>query len=250
MLGLKAMPSLIDVFPDAKTLLALQPEELGDVILELIHQGISSNPGLIGPSDILTAVNSRDTPQWPFALRSQVTNAVWEAIFSLQHAGFIMLDPSQGSSMGYWRILTRRGQLLHTRQQSADYRHSAILPEGLVHPDISKQVSGSFLRGDYDIAVFSAFKAVEIAVRKRGGYAEGELGAPLMRKAFAPATGPLTDATLEGGEQEAQSHLFAGAIGAAKNPASHRDVEMGSAEAARLILFASYLLSIVDSRPK
>jgi hypothetical protein len=29
-----AMTTLTDVFPDAKTLLALEPEELGDVIIE------------------------------------------------------------------------------------------------------------------------------------------------------------------------------------------------------------------------
>lgn len=44
-------------------------------------------------------------------------------------------------------------------------------------------------------------------------------------------------------------NLFAGAtIGAAKNPASHSDVEMSKVEAARLILLASYLMSIVEAR--
>jgi uncharacterized protein (TIGR02391 family) len=105
------------------------------------------------------------------------------------------------------------------------------------------------LRGDHDIAVLSTFKAVEIAVRRAGGYEEGELGTRLVRKAFDPENGPLADKTLELGEKKAQSDLFAGAIGAAKNPASHRDVEMTKAEAARVLLFASYLLSIVESRP-
>jgi len=106
------------------------------------------------------------------------------------------------------------------------------------------------MRGDHDIAVFSAFKAVEVAVRKAGGYEEGELGIKLMRKAFEPMKGPLTDKTLENGEQQAQSDLFAGAIGAAKNPASHRDVEMSKIEAARLIIFASQLISIVEGRTR
>ena len=180
-------------------------------------------------------------------MRKQVTNAVMEAMAWLEHAGLIMLDPSQTHST-YWRILTRRGEHLRTRQQSAAYRESAILPTGIVHPEILERASAAFLRGDHESAVLSAFKAVEIAVRKTGGYAEGELGVKLMRKAFEPGKGPLADKTLETGEQQAQADLFAGAIGAAKNPASHRDVEMSSAEAARLLLFASYLLSIVDSR--
>lgn len=60
-----------------------------------------------------------------------------------------------------------------------------------------------------------------------------------MRKAFEPMKGPLADKTLENGEQQAQSDLFAGAIGAAKNPTSHREVEMSKIEAARLIIFAA-----------
>ena len=35
--------------------------------------------------------------------------------------------------------------------------------------------------------MLSAFKAVEIAVRKAGAYEAGELGVKLMRKAFSPA---------------------------------------------------------------
>jgi uncharacterized protein (TIGR02391 family) len=125
----------------------------------------------------------------------------------------------------------------------------AILPLSLVHPQILEKSQAAFMRGDHDIAVFSAFKAVEVAVREAGGYKESELGTKLMRKAFEPMKGPLTDKTLETGEQQAQSDLFAGAIGAAKNPASHREVEMSKIEAARLILFASHLMSIVEGVP-
>ena len=45
-------------------------------------------------------------------------------------------------------------------------------------------------------------------------------------------------------------HLFAAAIGHAKNPTSHRDVAMTALEAARLIVFASHLFEIVERRSK
>jgi hypothetical protein len=48
-------------------------------------------------------------------------------------------------------------------------------------------------------------------------------------------------------EREAMSALFAGAMGHCKNPSSHREVDMDRVSAARLIAFASYLLSQVDS---
>jgi hypothetical protein len=75
-------------------------------------------------------------------------------------------------------------------------------------------------------------------------------GVNVMRKAFHPDTGPLTDKAAVYGEREAEMHLFSGAIGHAKNPGSHRDVTMVPDEAARLIIFASYLLSIVERRRK
>ena len=40
------------------------------------------------------------------------------------------------------------------------------------------------------------------------------IGVPLARYALHPDTGPLADQRLEGGEREAISHLFAGALGA------------------------------------
>ena len=48
--------------------------------------------------------------------------------------------------------------------------------------------------------------------------------------------------------REAVAAMFAGAIGHAKNPPSHRDVKMNRQTAARLVVFASHLLDVVDTR--
>lgn len=105
----------------------------------------------------------------------------------------------------------------------------------------------AFMRGEYDVAVFQAMKAVEIAVREASG--SSELGVKLMRDAFRPDNGPLTDRSTEKGEQEARMSLFAGAIGSFKNPQSHRDVNLEDAgEAMEVIMLANHLLRIVDGR--
>ena len=105
-----------------------------------------------------------------------------------------------------------------------------------------------FLRGDYDTAISQAFKEVEIAVRKVGDYADTDRGVDLMRKAFHVPNGKLTDFNQQQAEKQARSNLFAGAIGSYKNPGSHRDVDVAAEEAAEMILLASHLLGIVDSR--
>ena len=240
------MRELTEAFPDAKTLLALQPEELGDVILELVQ---ADGPGRVTFSmvGILDPVNNRMDPAWSQAIRPQVVQAVAEAMAWLEHAGLMIADPTQGQNTSF-RTLTRRGGRLQNRELAAAYRKAAILPLALVHPAILEKSHAAFMRGDHDIAVFAAFKAIEVAVRSACGYPDGELGVPLMRKAFHPETGPLTDKSVVTSEREATAALFVGAIGAAKNPASHREFEMSKAEAARLILFASHLMSIIEAR--
>jgi uncharacterized protein (TIGR02391 family) len=240
------MRELTEAFPDARSLLSLRPEELGDVILELVQ---ADGPGRVMFSmvEMLEPVNHRADPAWSQPIRPQVVQAVAEAMAWLEHAGLIIPDPTQGHNASH-RTLTRRGRQLQNRELASAYRMAAILPLALVHPAILEKSQSAFVRGDHDIAVFAAFKAIEVAVRSACGFPDGELGVPLMRKAFHPETGPLTDKSVVTSEREATAALFAGAIGAAKNPSSHREFEMNKAEAARLLVFASHLMSIVDAR--
>jgi uncharacterized protein (TIGR02391 family) len=82
------------------------------------------------------------------------------------------------------------------------------------------------MRGEYDVAAFLAMKAVEVAVRDATNLGVEVLGKDLMRAAFHPERGLLTDMETEYGERQGRSDLFAGAIASYKNPGSHRDVDL------------------------
>jgi hypothetical protein len=58
----------------------------------------------------------------------------------------------------------------------------------------------------------------------------------------------LADRTEPEAEREALSHLFAGAIGRFKNPASHRPIQYSLVDATEALTLASMLLRIVDER--
>lgn len=88
---------------------------------------------------------------------------------------------------------------------------------------------------------------VKVEVRRVVGLSNELVGVALMRKAFSSKDGVLRDPGVEGGEQQATADLFAGAIGAYKNPASHRTVRFDDpVEAAEVIHLADLLLRMVQ----
>ena len=182
---------------------------------------------------------------WPRSNFSDVAQAIAEALNWLMSQGLVIYEPEQN---GEWMRLTRRAQLIKTKVDWEAYRKGGTLPVGLLQPHLAEKVHHLFVRGDHDIAVFQAFKEVEVAVRAACGYADDLVGRALMQKAFAINNGPLRDMELVAAEREAEVFLFAGAIGHAKNPTSHREVSLSREEAARLIVFASHLLAIVGNR--
>jgi uncharacterized protein (TIGR02391 family) len=129
------------------------------------------------------------------------------------------------------------------------FARSRRIQKDALHPRIAQKVWSAFMRGEYDVAVFQAMKAVEVIVREAGGFTANDLGTDLMRKAFHEDSGPLTDKSVEKSERQARSALFAGAIGSYKNPHSHREVNLNEPdEALEIVLLANHLLRIVDGR--
>ena len=239
--SMATIKSLKDLLPDPEIFLSLEPEELAGYLLEYLN--VQANNGVK-----LNRYNFRlphTVQDYPPQFHDNLLKALMEAWIWLEREG--MLAPLPGSQ-GEWVFITRRGRKILKSSDLGNDQKMQLLPKFL-HPKISQRITSSFLRGEYDIAVFLAFKEVEMAVREAGGFQPQDVGTDLMRKAFHEVNGPLSDKSLPPAEQQAIAHLFAGAIGYAKNPISHRQVVItDSVEAIEMITVASHLMRIIDSK--
>jgi uncharacterized protein (TIGR02391 family) len=176
--------------------------------------------------------------------RVRVQRRLVEIFDWLMFNGFVAEKPGESSG---WSYITERGEALAADAQGLTRHRASSLLAHPLHHLIEQRVRSQFLLGEYEAAVLLAFREVEIRVRNLGQFDASMIGVNLMRQAFRPNGGTLTDAALDPGEQTAVMELFAGAIGAFKNPSSHRQVDYGDATvAAEAVLFADLLLRILD----
>jgi len=231
--------SFSEVFPDAESLLRLEPEELGAALLEHINSWSEGELRTLGSQNTTTALAILYPDRHEEIKRILTEGWVW-----LESEGF--LAPLPGSNRGL-SFVTRKGKQFTQAQRLDSYRKMKLLVDTL-HTRIDEKVRAAFLRGDYGGAVFAAFKEVEVSVREASGASATDIGVDLLNSPFKPHAGPLTDGNLPEPEQLALRSLFAGAIGYYKNPGSHRHVPTDPEGVAGVLAFASVLLRIVDER--
>ena len=230
-------------------LIGLAPEELAFNLLQVAATNLQG--GLVH-RDVLISIDPTPGQERPYNRQkeSQVEIALIEALHWLEVNAILLPAPGTNGRNGF-RILGRRGNELVDRDRYDTFQRAAAFPKTLLHPSIADRVWISLARGELADAVFIAFRTVEEAVREAGGFMDTDIGVDLMRKAFHADNGPLTDIEQPKPEREALAHLFAGAIGSYKNPHSHRTVTItDNTEAQEMVMLASHLLRIVDSRIK
>jgi len=214
-------------FPDMGDLVDMEPEEIGPFIL----RHIAKEGSMLNRFNFFQSVPN------------EVAHHMMEAWSWLEREGFIAVQPNDQFGLNFF--ITRKGQTVAAEEDFGAYLQATLFPTDL-DPMLIRTVKPLFRRGDYDTAVFRAFKEVEVRVRTRAGLGNELIGRELMVRAFGP-TGPLTSKAAPKGEQEAMRELFSGAISFCKNPSSHREVQFDNPrEVIDVICFANQLLRIIN----
>jgi uncharacterized protein (TIGR02391 family) len=217
-------------FPAREQILEMEPEELGPFILRFLKKE--------GASGQLSRYNFSLN-----VLSQSVAERFMEAWAWLEREGF--LAPKPGDTTGSWFFITRKGKKIEAEEDFEAYKQAALFPHDL-DARLTRTVKPLFLRGDYDTAIFRAFKEVEVQVRKKSGFTR-EYGRPLMQRAFGPPGILVTGDGSNNDDQHAMRELFAGAISFCKNPSSHHEVQFENPrEVIDLVCFANQLLRIVE----
>lgn len=230
------MSSFNDIIKDGSLLSEMPVEELSGFLLnELVER--SKRERHLGSYNFMLGLQIGDDDK----------KTIMEAWAWLEREGCLAPDYSQTSSG--WVFVTRRGKSLAESFDGKTPIGGEMLLKSILHVDIVNKAWPPFTRREFDTAVFQSVKRVEVAVRKAAKLDASFVGTNLMRKAFDPSNGPLTNKHAVPAEKEALAHLFAGVVGYLRNPSGHRDVAVSEQEAIYTMVIASQLLSIVDSKP-
>jgi uncharacterized protein (TIGR02391 family) len=174
------------------------------------------------------AIELFETGGYPYdaAKRSDIDRLIGRVSRKLEDAGLIEEPDYTNGKNGYRRI-TDEGRRANSTVDFVAAKVRSQFSREIFHPSLPDAAWNAFRSGDYDTAVFEAFKAVESAVRKKGaginGITGSEHGVALMKKAFDPKSGPLADKSATLPRRERRRELFTGAIGELRNPKAHGD---------------------------
>lgn len=232
---------LSEALPPPEELLQLEPEEVATFLLDYLCDSEEQKRGHLSRHNFTLDDN---ISRYAGDKTKEVGKAIMEAWCWLEKEGMIAPTPNSG---GDWRYVTKKGFKYRKKADLETYKKSYLLRREALDSNLFDNVYNLFIRGDYDTAVFRSYKEVEVRVREKSGLPDDLVGVNLMRTAFNPDNGRLADMDSLPAERQATSDLFSGSIGLFKNPSSHRKVNLNDPnEAAEIILFANYLLRLID----
>lgn len=217
------LTELVKKLPSADDLLRLAKGQLDAMLLQCVTQR-ATDPSPVATRYVhdneivgLYPIDGRTT----FQRRMEADIALAESWQRLSTVGLIV--PAPGQAPGMMTVTSRGCEVAGGNNFEEMMARLSLRPE-MLHSDLRESVYENFSNGNYDTAVRDAFVLVEDKVRTAAGLPNSLVGVQLMRTAFDPNKGKLTDSKLVMAERERMADLFAGAIGTFKNPHSHRIV--------------------------
>jgi hypothetical protein len=246
--------SIMNLFPTADRLLEASAIEIERALLRRVAE-ITDDPmrRMIERNSVATELFGIGIGCYPdIRKRSDVDKAIARAWKALEAAGLIE-EPDQDNGQRGFRVVSELGRAAIAKDDLAAAKARSMFTREMFHPSLPDAAWNAFRAGSYDTAVFEAFKAVEVAVLKKGlrknGIVEGDHGVLLMKKAFDPNAGPLTDTGAKPPVRKARRcELFTGAMGELRNPKAHGDPTITDPlVAVEELMTAGALLRIVDN---
>lgn len=137
-----------------------------------------------------------------------------------------------------------------TKQLISNFEPKAVIVgiESL-HPLLVSRCKKNFEQGQFDDAILTGMKLIESELRKRAGLTAEDYGVSLVNSALCGKHPLLTfPGAKTQSEREALQNLYRAAVGALKNPLSHRFIdETDPVRAFEALAFISWLLRLLDT---
>jgi hypothetical protein len=182
------MYELSRTIPNAQVLLAMEPEELGAKILFLLRKRSEQSREPFLFSNLIGELWPRNYPYmggqhepYPQERQDEINLALSEAWAWLVAQGLLVEAPGQHGGAD-WRVLSRRARRFEDESEFARFAVAHMLPKEALHPRISNKAWSAFMRSEFDVAVFQAMKAVEVATREAASLSNDLIGVKLMRR--------------------------------------------------------------------
>ena len=143
---------------DHETLVSMSPEDLAYAALRCLNNSDDNEYRRRGRRENISVANFCTSEAQRFQSGSEevLGQAIAAAFQYLVTIG--MLAPNPHANPYGWFTLTARAKAVTSEADYGRYIHASKYPRGAIHPEIERNTYAEFVKGDYESAVFKAFK--------------------------------------------------------------------------------------------